>query len=115
VRNPARITSDNDLKTRILSAINSFFSLDNWEFGRSFNFTELSTYVLNQMTPDILNFIIVPKNSSLPFGSLFEISCQSNEILVSGTTANDIEIIDAVTAAQINSASPVITNTNASV
>ena len=114
VRNPSRITSDNDLKTRILSAINEFFSLDNWEFGQSFNFTELSTYVLNQLTPDILNFIIVPKNSSLPFGSLFEISCQSNEILVNGATADDIEIIDAVTASEINAVSPVITNTNAS-
>ena len=114
VRNPARITSDNDLITRILASINSFFSVDNWEFGQSFNFTELSTYVLNQMTPDILNFIIVPKNSNIPFGSLFEIACQSNEILVSGATANDIEIIDSVTAAQINAVSPIITNTNAS-
>ena len=115
VRNSARITSDNDLKTRILSAINSFFSLDNWDFGQSFNFTELSTYVLNQMTPDILNFIIVPKNPNLPFGSLFEIACQFNEILVSGATTDDIEIIDSVTASQINAVSPVITNTNASV
>ena len=114
VRNSTRITSDNDLKTRILTAINNFFSIDNWTFGQSFNFTELSTYVLNQLTPDILNFIIVPKNPNLPFGSLFEIACQSNEILVSGATANDIEIIDAVTAAQLNSVSPVITNTNAS-
>jgi len=114
VRNPSRITSDNDLQTRILAAINSFFSLDNWEFGQSFNFTELATYVLNQMTPDILNFIIVPKNPNIPFGSLFEISCQTNEILVSGATTNDIEIIDAITAAEINSISPVITNTNAS-
>ena len=115
VRNSTRITSNNDLITRILAAIDSFFSVDNWTFGQSFNFTELSTYVLNQLTPDILNFIIVPKNPNLPFGSLFEIACQSNEILVSGATANDIEIIDAVTAAQINSVSPVITNTNASV
>ena len=114
VRNPARITSDNDLKTRILSAINDFFALDNWNFGQSFNFTELSTYVLNVMTPDILNFIVVPKNPNLPFGSLFEISCQPNEILVSGAKTSDIEIIDALTASQINAISPVITNTNAS-
>jgi hypothetical protein len=112
VRNPARITSDNDLKTRILEAINSFFSLDNWDFGQTFNFTELSTYVLNQLTPDVLNFIIVPKNTSMPFGSLFEITCQANEILISGTTTNDIEIIDSVTNSQINSSSPIITNTN---
>ena len=66
------------------------------------------------MTPDIVNFVIVPKNSSLPFGSLFEIACQSNEILISGATAADIEIIDSVTAAQINSVAPIIVNTNAS-
>ena len=110
VRNSARTNSDNDLITRILASINDFFSLDKWEFGQSFNFTELATYVLNIMTPDIVNFIIVPKNPNLPFGSLFEISCQPNEILISGTTPNDIEIIDAVTAAQINSVSPIITN-----
>lgn len=114
VRNPSRTTSDNDLKTRILSAINNFFSLDKWEFGQSFNFTELSTYVLNIMTPDIVNFIIVPKNTDLPFGSLFEISCQSDEILISGATADDIEIIDSVNAAEIHSATPIINNTSAS-
>lgn len=114
VRNPNRITSDNDLKTRILYSISSFFSLDNWTFGQSFNFTELSTYVLNQLTPDILNFIIVPKNPNLPFGSLFEIACQTNEILISGCTTEDIEIIDSVTTSQINAISPIITNTNAS-
>jgi len=114
VRNPARPVSDNELITRILATINEFFELDKWDFGQSFNFTELSTFVLNQLTPDIVNFIIVPKNPSLPFGSLFEIACQSNEILISGTTANDIEIIDAVTSAEINALSPIITNTNAS-
>jgi hypothetical protein len=114
VRNSTRPNSDNDLITRILASINEYFSLDNWEFGQSFNFTELATFVLNQMTPDIVNFIIVPKNPDLPFGSLFEIACQSNEILISGTSASDIEIIDSVTAAEINSISPIITNTNAS-
>jgi hypothetical protein len=66
------------------------------------------------MTPDIVNFIIVPKSPSIPFGSLFEIACQSNELLISGASASDIEIIDSVTAAQINSVSPIIVNTNAS-
>ena len=114
VRNPARPTSDNDLKTRILYSINSFFSLDKWEFGQSFNFTELATFVLNQLTPDIVNFIIVPKNPNIPFGSLFEISCQLNEILISGATANDIEIIDSITSLEINSAASIITNTASS-
>ena len=115
VTNPSRVTSDNDLITRILSAINSFFSLDNWDFGQSFNFGELATYVLNIMTPDIVNFVIVPKNSSIPFGSLYEISCLPNEILISAATAADIEIVNSITASEINVTSPIITNTNASV
>lgn len=115
VRNPSRTTSDNDLKTRILSAINSYFTIDKFEFGESFYFSELSTYVMNSLTPDIVNFIIVPKNSNIPFGSLYEISCQTSEIFISGATADDIEIIDSVTAAEINSVSPLISSTIASV
>ena len=115
VRNPNKALSDNDLISRILSSINLFFSLDNWDFGQTFNFTELATYVLNSMTPDIINFVIVPKNPNLPFGTLFEVACQPTDIFISGATADDIEIIDAVTASQLNLTSPVITNTNGSV
>ena len=114
VRNPSRTTSDNDLKTRILTAINSYFNVDKFEFGEAFYFSELSTYVMNSLTPDIVNFIIVPKDSNVPFGSLYEISCQTNEIFISGATADDIEIIDSVNAAEINSVSPLISSTNAS-
>jgi len=114
VRNPERITSDNYLKSRIIYAIDTFFRVENWNFGQTFNFTELSAFVMVYVSPDIINFIITPKNPSLPFGSLFEISCQSNEILISGATINDIDIIDAVTSNQINAISPIINNTNVS-
>jgi hypothetical protein len=115
VRNPNKMLSDNDLKSRIIYYINQFFSIDNWNLGQTFNFTELATYVLNSMTPDIINFVIVPKNASLPFGTLFQLTCQENEILISGATVDDIEIIDSVTAAQLNLTSPIITNTNGAV
>ena len=107
VKNPSIPTSDNDLKTRILSAINQFFALENWDFGQTFNFGELSTYVMNLLTPDITNFVIVPKINN--FGGLYEISCQSNEIFISGATVNDISIIDAITATQLNTKT-IITN-----
>lgn len=99
-RNSMRSTSDNDLKTRILAAINEFFAIENWEFGDTFFFSELSTYVMNKMSPDITNFIIVPKNGSA-FGNLFEIVSQTDEIFVSGVTVNDIEIIGAVTTGKL--------------
>jgi hypothetical protein len=110
VRNSSKSTTDNDLKTRILSAINSFFALENWDFGQSFYFSELSTYVMNQLTPDLTNFIIVPKGNA-PFGSYFEVACLSNELFISGATVSDIEIIDAVTASQLKTSSTIITTT----
>jgi hypothetical protein len=100
VINPSSTASHNSIISRALSAINSFFALENWDFGQSFYFSELSTYVMNLLTPDITNFILVPTINS--FGSLYEINCQDNEIFVSGTTAADIEVIDAVTASQLN-------------
>lgn len=109
VRNANKPTTDNDLKTRILSAISNFFALENWEFGQSFYFSELSTYVMNELTPDITNFIIVP-TSNAGFGSLYEVACQSNEIFINGATISDIEIIDAITASQLKSSSLILTS-----
>ena len=110
VKNPASTTSDNDIVSRILSAINRFFVLENWDFGQSFHFSELSAYVMNLLTPDITNFVIVPTVNN--FGSLYEISCQSNEIFISGATAADISVITAMTASQLNVTSIVTNSSN---
>jgi hypothetical protein len=106
-RNISRSNSDNDLKTRILTAIDTFFQIENWDFGQTFYFSELSTYVMNLLTPDINNFIIVPKQENA-FGSLYEIKCQSNEIFVSGATVFDIEIIESVTTTELKAIGNVV-------
>ena len=109
VRNSDKPTTDNDLKTRILTAISEFFALENWEFGQSFYFSELSTYVMNKLTPDVTNFVIVP-TSNAGFGSLYEVSCLSNELFINGASISDIEIIDAITASQLKSSSLIVTS-----
>jgi len=103
VKNPDQVISDNDVKTRILVAIEQFFAIENWDFGNTFYFSELSTYVLSQLAPFIVSFVIVPKADNLYFGSLFEISCEKDEIFVSGATVDDIEIITSITASKIKS------------
>jgi hypothetical protein len=111
VRNSSRPISDNEIKTRILNAMQDFFALENWDFGQPFNFSELSAYVMNLLTPDITNFVIVPKSNN-NFGSLYEIACQSNEIFINGATVADIEIIDAITASQLKSSSIITSSGN---
>ncbi len=108
VKNSTIPISDNEIKTRILESINNFFALENWEFGQSFYFSELATYVMNEVSPYITNFVVVPKINN--FGSLYEVACLSNEILISGATVNDIQVIDAITASQLNTTATIVTS-----
>jgi hypothetical protein len=109
VKNSSSVASDSNLRSRILIAINDFFALQNWDFGQPFNFSELSAYVMNLLTPDITNFVIVP-NAENAFGSLFQITCLNTEIFINGATVNNIEIISSITASQLNSTNNIITS-----
>jgi len=101
VKNASSTASNNDIIARIITAFNEFFALENWNFGDTFYFTELSTYVLTKLSPDITSFVIVPKQGNLYFGSLFEIQCPSNKIFVSCATATDINVVAGLTSDNI--------------
>jgi len=101
VKNPAKSINDNDLKVRIITAINEFFDVNNWDFGDKFYLSEMITYVINSVAPDVSNMVILPRQTSQEFGSLFEIQSKSSEIFVSGATVDDIEIVSAITAAEV--------------
>ena len=111
IKNSEVVISDNDVKSRVLSAITEFFNLENWEFGDNFYFSELSAYVMKELSPNIVNFVIVPKQDSLKFGSLFEIRSEKDQIFINGASIDDIEIISAITATKINSSGAIDNNT----
>lgn len=110
VKNKEQVITDNDIKARIIQAINEFFSIDSWDFGDTFYFSEMSTYVMNQLTPYITTFLIVPENSDQVYGSLQQITSAPNEIFISGATVDNIEIIDAISAARIKAQGYIITS-----
>jgi hypothetical protein len=111
VKNKEQVITDNDIKSRIIQAINEFFAIENWEFGDTFYFSELSTYVMNELTPFISTFLIVPNNNDQSFGSLQQISSAPNEVFISSATVNDIHIIDSITASKIKSEGYILTST----
>jgi hypothetical protein len=86
----------------VLAYINAFFSTSNWDFGETFYFTELATYIQQGMAPNITSIIIVPNSVSQVYGSLQQISSEPDEILISVATVDNIEVISAITAAQLN-------------
>ncbi len=102
--------SDSDIKTSVITAINEFFAIENWNFGDTFYFTELTTYIMNKVSPNISNLVIVPKDQSLSFGSLYEIKSNADEIFVSSATVTDIEIISEITASRIRANGTVLTS-----
>lgn len=94
--------SDSEIRSQVLGYINSFFASNNWDFGETFYFTELATYIQQGMAPNISSIIIVPNSASQSYGSLQQISAEPNEILISCATVTNIEVISAITAAQLN-------------
>ena len=111
VKNPNKTINDNDLKVRIITAINTFFNVAYWDFGDRFFLTELTTYILNAVSPDISNIVLVPRQTDQVFGSLFEIQSKHDEILISGATVDNIDVVSAISATEVRAVSTAITTT----
>ena len=90
--------SDNELKSAVIRAINTYFSVDNWEFGETFYFTEMATFIHQQLGSAIGSIIIVPNNSTGTFGDLFQVKAESDELFVNTAKTSDIEIISKITS-----------------
>ena len=93
--------TDNDVKTRIIEKINEYFAVENWDFGETFYFTELAAYIHKELSGIISSFVIVPQGADSVFGDLFEIKPSSSEMFIPDVKINDIDIIDAITDANI--------------
>lgn len=110
VKNTERVVNDNDVKARIISAVNEFFALDNWDFGETFYFSELAAYIINKLSPDISSIVLVPRQEIQSFGSLYELKSENDEIFISSATVDDVEIIDSITASRLKATGVVITS-----
>ena len=85
--------SDNELKTRIITTMNEYFSINNWEFGETFYFTELSTYIHQKLGSAIGSIMVLPKTTQGKLGEMFQVTADPNELFINTATVNDIEII----------------------
>jgi hypothetical protein len=96
VKNSNTTLSDTEIKTRVIDEINQYFSLDNWDFGDTFYFSELGGYLHSKLSNYISSIVLVPNDATSYFGSLFEIRCQPNEIFLSAATVDNVEIVQSV-------------------
>jgi hypothetical protein len=103
VKNPSTTLSDTEVKSRVIDTVNAYFSLDNWDFGDTFYFSELSGYLHKQLSDYISSIVLIPADINSYFGSLYEIRCQPNELFLSAATVENVQIVQGVLSG-INSA-----------
>lgn len=101
VKTPGTALTDNEIKAKVVDAIDEFFSIENWDFGETFYYTELSTYIHNQMLGDVSSVVIVPQNDNSRFGNLFQVTPDTDELFISSAKVTDVQIISQITANNI--------------
>ena len=115
VKNANIVINDNELKSDIIEAINKFFDIENWDFGETFYFQELSAYIINQLSPKLVSILIVPRQTTQSFGSLFEIKSEPDEIFASAAKVTDIETIDQLTATNLQASGAIINSVSTAI
>ena len=110
VKNSDQVINENTLKSDVIDKINSFFNLDNWDFGETFYWSELNAYLMKELSPAVSSIVIVPKSAESAFGSLMQINAEADEIFISSATVDDVEIISAITAERLKADGSIVTS-----
>jgi hypothetical protein len=101
---PNTTASISEIKNLVVTYMNAYFDIANWNFGDTFYFSELGAYLHGQAGDVIGSVVLVPLNPQKYFGDLYEIRSAPNQIFVNGATVNNIEVITALTSNNIRTA-----------
>ena len=96
--------STSEIKSAVLAEMNAYFSIDKWNFGDTFYFSELAAYLHSQLGTIISSVVLVPLDQQKSFGDLYEIRSQPNEIFANGATIDNIDVIEALTSTNLRTA-----------
>jgi len=97
IKNAGSTASDSEIATSVLGEINNYFSIENWNFGDTFYFSELSAYLHSVLGDYVSSVVLVPKDPNLVFGDLYEIRSAPYEIFVNCAVTTDIVVITSLT------------------
>jgi hypothetical protein len=104
IRASGSTASVSEIKSLVVSYINSYFAIENWNFGDTFYFSELSGYLHQNIGDVVSSVVLVPLNPQKSFGDLYEIRSAPNEIFVNAATVADIQVIEALTSTNLKTA-----------
>jgi hypothetical protein len=101
VQNPSSTSTTNEIQTGVITAINNYFAIQNWDFGETFYYSEMAAYIHSQLASDIVSIVLVPVADNQSFGSLFQVNANFNEIVISAATVENVQIVSSLTASEL--------------
>jgi hypothetical protein len=104
IRAPNSTASVSTIKNLVVANMNAYFSIENWNFGDTFYFSELAAYIHQNIGDVVSSVVLVPLSPQKSFGDLYEIRSAPNQIFVNGATVNDVEVITALTSTNLQTA-----------
>jgi len=96
--------SISEIKNLVVTYMNEYFSIDKWDFGNTFYFSELAAYLHDNLAGVVSSIVLVPLDSQKSFGDLYEIRSTPSQIFVNAATVNNIDVIEALTSTNLRTA-----------
>jgi len=84
--------SDTEIKQEVIRLINQYFSIDSWDFGDTFYFTELAAFIHNNTVGQIAQINIQSVDNQANANALFEIISDSDELFLPVISTSDIVV-----------------------
>lgn len=93
-----QITSltNNQLKATIVDLVMEFFDISRWEFGETFYFSELASYIHSKLPTELDSIVLVPLHINQVYGDLQQIFAREDEIIQPSISVDDIEIVESL-------------------
>jgi hypothetical protein len=95
IRNPRGSLSNETVKQEILGLINSYFAIEEWNFGDTFYAQDLLSIIQTSLATEINSIVLVPSYANNYFGNMLIVESGSHEILQSCALIDDIEIVSS--------------------
>jgi hypothetical protein len=104
IKAPNAVVSDSEIKNTVVSLMNSYFTIETFDFGDTFYFSELAGYIHKNAGGIVSSVVLVPLDPQKYFGDLYEIRSAPNEIFVNAAGVENVQVISALTSNNLRTA-----------
>ena len=101
VKLPNATSSDTEIRSAVLQLIDAYFNINNWDFGETFYFSELSAFIHQELGGQVATVVIVPSKAESNFGDLYQVRCEPDELFMSTATVDNIEVVKSLTSVNL--------------